>query len=248
MQKRNSWRKRLMPTLIATLILSQAAFAFVSADSSSSTNYKVQNVQFGAGGSSSSCSTTYCAQSAIGDITAGTTSSKNYKMSFEHNPDDAPALEVITLGEAQNLGYLDVNHTSTAADIVKVLNYSGSGYSLEMTGAPPGQGTHNLDSLTTPTSAHTGAEQFGVNLVANNDPSVGSSPVEVATSTKNYGIPTDNYDTPNLFAYNNGDYVASSSGGDGETDYTISMIIDISNTTPLGHYSASFNTVVVPSY
>ena len=248
MQKRNNWRGKIIGSFVATLLITQGFFAFVAADSSSSAHYQVQNAQFGAGGSSYSCSTSLCSQSAIGDITAGNASSKNYKMSFEPDPYSIPEMEVITIGGTQNLGYLDTNHTSTASDIVKVLDYSGSGYALQITGTPPGQGTHELDALTSPSSAHAGAEQFGINLVANTDPAVGASPVQVTSDANDYGQPTANYDSPNLFNYNNGDYVATDKGGDGETDYTISMIIDISNTTPLGHYSAAFNTVVVPAY
>jgi hypothetical protein len=233
---------------VATSCLLLLACAPVSAESSNSTNYQVQNVQFGAGGSNNSCSSSYCAQSAIGDTTAGTANSKNYQVQFEPNPSGKPLMEVETIGGQQDLGYLDVSRTSTASDLVKVLNYSGSGYSVEITGNPPGQGAHDLDPLTAPSSAHVGAEQFGINLVANTDPVVGSNPVDTSSSDSTIGYPTPNYSTPNLFMYKNGDYVAGSSGSYGEADYTVSMIVDISNATPTGHYSGDFNTVIVPSY
>lgn len=246
MRKQQPWLKKVSAIAFALLLCCPSMI--VSASSSSSTHYVVNNVQFNSGGSSSSCSTTYCSQSSLGQTLSGVSSSQNYRVSFAPDPNRQSLMEVETIGGTQNLGYLDVNHTSTATDIVKILNYSGDGYTLEILGLPPGQGTHTLDPLSSPTSAHPGAEQFGMNLVANSDPAVGANPIQTSSSIKNYGQPTDNYDTPNLFTYNNGDSVAQSKGGYGETDYTISMIINISNTTPVGNYGGAFNTLVVPSY
>ena len=45
-----------------------------------------------------------------------------------------------------------------------------------------------------------------------------------------------------------GDVVASSDTSSSETDYTMSMIINVSNVTPGGRYNGVFSAVVVPLY
>src|SRR5262249_36782928 len=126
--------------------------------------------------------------------------------------------------------------------------YLSNGYTLQISGAAPSQGTHHLTALATPTTSHQGAEQFGVNLVANSTPAVGANPVQVPSGSIGFGTVTDDYITPDLFKYVEGEPVAQSSTSNGETDYTLSMIINVSNITPGGRYTGVYSAVVVPTY
>lgn len=232
-------------SLITFIVLSSLS---VYADTTSSTHYTVTGAQFDSGSSAHSCSSSYCTQASAGDTVTGNTSSKDYGLSFESDPQKNPLIEVETVSGLQNLGNLDVTSTSATESLLKIKDYSTVGYFVQLNGPPPGQGTHQIDPITSPSSSHKGAEQFGINLVSNTDPLIGSNPVQSSTNPASYGLPTDNYDTPNLFMYQDGDTIAESKEGNGETDYTISMIINVSDTTPIGHYQGTFSTLVVPLY
>lgn len=215
---------------------------------SSSTNYKVTETQFGAGGSLQDCSTNYCAKTSVGDTATGGTSSTNYSAQAGFNTSDVPLLEVTVLGGAQNLGVLDVDITATATSTIKVRNYLSNGYVLQLTGQPPAAGTHTLTALTVPSTSHQGAEQFGINLAANTSPAIGANPVQVPSGSFSFGTVTEDYATPDLFKYVEGDVVAQSLSSSGETDYTMSMILNVSNVTPGGRYTGSFSVVAVPIF
>jgi len=225
------------------------AVGTVAADTTSSDHYKASETHFGTGADLQDCSSTYCAKLSVGDTTVGNSNSTTYFSAlFGSGNTDQPLLEVITESGAQNLGVLDTTHTATATRIIKVRSYLSSGYTIQITGNPPTQGTHQLNTISTPSTSHAGAEQFGINMVANTSPNLGSDPVQVPTSSTSYGYAADDYATSNLFKYVNGDIVARSDRSSGETDFTLSMIINVSNNTPAGHYDGSYSAVVVPIY
>jgi hypothetical protein len=218
---------------------------------SSSGNYSISEVQIGGNGNAShDCSSSYCAQESVGGTSVGSASSASYAAQFGADTTDVPLLEVIISGGNQNLGTLDPSTTATATFGVKVRSYLSAGYTIYATGAPPSQGEHSLKALDTacPCTSQPGAEQFGINLVANTTPNIGSAPVQVPSGTFSFGAVTADYDQSNLFKYHNGDAIAGSSASTGETDYTLSMILNISDATPGGHYTSDFSAVVVPAY
>lgn len=218
---------------------------------SNSSNYSVSEVQIGGNGSAlHDCSTSYCAQEQLGDTVDGRGNSANYSAQFGGDTTNTPLLEVIVSGGTQDLGVLQSSATSTASFSVKVRSYLSSGYAMYITGSPPSQGQHTLKTLYTscPCTSQPGTEQFGINLAANTSPSVGADPVQVPSSTYGFGTAEANYDQSNLFMYHDGDEVGFSPTSTGETDYTISMIMNISNATPGGRYTSNFNAIVAPSY
>jgi len=225
-----------------------ASIGQARADTSSSTSYKLDQAQFGSGSQSQSCSSTYCADSAAGDTVVGSASSDNYSAQFGSLTTDVPLLEVIASGGVQELGVLDADTTGSAAASLKIRSYLTNGYIVQVTGSAPTQGTHALTALTTPSSSHAGAEQFGINLADNSTPDIGADPVHVPSSDFSDGVVTSDYSNPNLFKYVDGDVVAHSYKSSGETDYTITMLLNVSNVTPGGHYYGAFSAVVVPLY
>lgn len=218
---------------------------------SSSTNYSVNDVQIGGNGSATNdCSTNYCSQATIGDTVAGSASSTNYSAKFGDDTTDTPLLEVIVEGSNTYLGTLDPGTTYTATHVIKVRSYLSDGYALYISGSAPSQGEHTLKAMSTgcPCTSDPGTEQFGINLAYNTSPSVGAAAIQVPSGQFSFGAVTQNYATSNQFMYNNGDEVASSTTSTGETDYTLSLIVNISNATPAGHYSDSLSAIVVPAY
>ena len=231
--------------LAAVIAVFGAPAAF--AQTSSSTHYSVTETQFNAG-QMNSCSGNYCAKASIGDAGTGTSDAANYLASFGSVTTDQPTLEMIVDPGTSNLGDLDTTHTATKTAIVRVLSYLSDGYTLQITGDPPKYGSHTLTALASPTASYAGTEQFGMNVVANTSPSVGSDPQQIPDGQTSFGVVNSGYDTANHFKYVNGDTVAHSSTQSGRTDYMISMIVNISNLTPAGHYTGDFSAVVTPTY
>jgi hypothetical protein len=240
-------RLRLAISLGVIVSLGLAGQVFAQAASSSS-SYGVTEVQFGAGSSLNDCSASYCAKTSAGDLAAGRAASDNYSAQVGFNTSDEPMLEVITEVNNQDLGVLDTATTATAQASVKVRTYLSSGYVMQITGHTPNMGARYLEPLLGATAAEPGTEQFGINLVDNSTPDVGAAPVQVPSGEFSYGAVADGYNTPNEFKYLSGDVVAQSDSSTGETDYTISMIVNISNLTPGGKYTGSFSAVVTPTF
>lgn len=228
------------------MTLAGAGTAF--AQTSTSPTYKVSETEFGATSMHQNCSDQYCAKASIGDMSGGSSASETGTATFDTPDSNEPRLEVIVEPGASNLGVLTTEATATKTTIVRISNYLGDGYTLLIEGAPPKFGSHTLSTSGTPTSSVAGTEQFGINVVANTTPSVGAAPQQVPSGQGTFGEVDDDYDTPNLFKFTDGDVIARSQAASGRTDYTISMIVNVSNATPAGHYSGDFSAIVLPAY
>ncbi|MEO5950606.1 MAG: hypothetical protein ABIQ04_04115 [Candidatus Saccharimonadales bacterium] len=218
------------------------------AQTATSNNYQVTETQFGASSSSQNCSTQYCAQASIGDAGAGSAASSGTSAVFGPITNSDPLLEVIVDPGVSNLGVLTTESTATKTTTVQVRNYLSDGYILQIVGTPPKYGNHTLSTPSTPVRATPGTEQFAINAATNTTPHVGADPIQVPSNQTSFGIATTDYRTADLFKYVSGDIVARSSSASGQTSYTISMIVNISNSTPAGHYSGDFSAVVIPVY
>jgi len=249
MQKRRLWRYILLVLflLLAVLIplgISGSAMAVTS----SSSHYQVTQTQFTSGTSTQSCSGSYCAKVSIGDAAVGNASSTNNTAKFGSITNSDPLLEVMVVAGQSNLGTLTTETTATKTTTVKVRNYLSGGYVLQIIGDPPKYNGHTLSTSNTPVQSVPGTEQFGINAVANTNPTVGANLVQVPNDKTSFGSVYANYSSPNLFMFSSGDNIAHSTSSSGETDYTISMIVNISNGTLAGHYSGDFSAVVIPVY
>jgi hypothetical protein len=246
MQKRRLWRY-ILPVLLAVLVpigIGGTAMAVTS----SSSNYQVTETQFTSGTAVQSCSGSYCAKVSIGDAAVGDAASADNTAKFGSITNSDPLLEVIVEAGQSNLGTLTTETTATKTTTVKIRNYLSGGYVLQIIGDPPKYNGHALSTSSTPVQSVPGTEQFGINAVANTNPRVGADLVQVPDEKTSFGSVYDNYKSPNLFMFTSGDNIAHSTSSSGETDYTISMIVNISNGTPAGHYSGDFSAVVIPVY
>jgi hypothetical protein len=122
------------------------------------------------------------------------------------------------------------------------------GYSVQMIGAAPSQGTHTLTPLTIPATSQAGQEQFGINLVNNSTPNIGADPVKLPDNESAMSYVSAGYSNANQFKYVSEDIIAENYSESGEVEYTISMILNISNATPGGKYTSDFSAVVVPFF
>lgn len=233
--------------LLAVAIIN-GALETVHAETSSSTNYQMTDSEFSSMSNKLNCSASYCAKASIGDMSAPVSKTPTSKAQFGPITASDPLLEVIVDPGASNLGELTTERTAFKTMTVRVRTYLSNGYILQIVGSPPKYNGHALNTPTTPTSSQMGTEQFGINATVNTTPGVGANPVQVPSGQTSFGQVKDNYKIANQFMYVSGDEVAYSDSESGRTDYTISMIVNVSNSTPAGHYSGDFSAVVTPIF
>lgn len=235
-----------MAALSLVLVVASAGTAW--AQTSSSTTYMITETQLGGGGSNvESCSGQYCAKATIGSGVDNPASSPG-TIQFTPPQDNEPRLEVIIEPGQSNLGVLSAEQTATKTTIVKINNYLVGGYTLQIFGDLPKFGNHTIAAMSTKASSSAGTEQFGINLAANTVPNVGAAPQQVPSDSAEFGQVEDDYDDANFFKYVSGEVIARSNAESGRTDFTISFIFNISNTTPPGQYDGEYTAVVVPAY
>lgn len=143
------------------------------------------------------------------------------------------------------LGTLSTSATGTGTSAIQVATNAASGYSLTYSGntLQAAAGAIDIDALATTTASATGSEQFGLNVVSNTAPSVGSNISGTGTATGSTG-----YTTANSFKFLTGDPIASASGPTNSNTITVSYIANISGATPAGAYSTLLTYVATANF
>jgi len=244
MRKHRLWTG--VKVMLAVMLVVASGAGTANAITSSSNNYQMTETQFGS--SEKSCSGQYCAEASIGEATDGSATTTG-SAQFEDITDNEPFLDMIIEPGDSNLGVLSTERTSTKTTSIKIRSYLISGgYSLQIIGDAPKYGDHTLSTPTTPTTSTPGTEMFGINVVANTSPSVGANPVQVPADQQVFGVANDNYKIPNKFMYQSEAVIAHGQTDSGRTDYTVSMVVNISNSTPAGKYTGDFTAMLIPAY
>jgi len=244
MRKQRLWTG--VKVMLAVLLVVASGAGTANAITSSSNNYQMTETQFG--NTQKSCSGQYCAEASIGEATDGKNTTDGTAQ-FEDIVNNEPFLDMIVEPGDSNLGVLSTERTATKTTSIKIRSYLISGgYSLQIIGEAPKYGDHHLNTSGTPMASTPGVEMFGINVVANTSPAVGANPVQVPADQQVFGVANDNYKTPNKFMYENEDVIAHGQTDSGRTDYTVSMIVNISSSTPAGKYTGDFTAMLIPAY
>lgn len=236
-------KKLLSAAFLLAMICSPKVLAVYS-----SSNYSANEVQFGIGGGLQS-SPNYQAQSSVGDLGVGNATSSNYQIEGGFNTTAAPFLEAYVAGGTIDLGSLSTIAAAHTTATFHVRDYLSSGYIVQTVGKPPTYGSHTIAPMTSGGTSSAGTEQFGMNLVANTSPAnFGANPAQNPDASFGFGYAAPGYATVNNYKYNQGDVIAKSDKSSGETDYTVSYIMNISNQTPGGTYVYNQDFVVTATY
>jgi hypothetical protein len=229
-----------MAVLLTSLVFAQEA---------ASPNYKVDELFIGSGGSNDAASASYQGRASIGDLNIGNSSSTNFQAYASFTTTGEPVLEVVSSGASLDLGTLSASSTATGTATFSVRTYLASGYVVITRGAAP---TNENGATIAPMSgggaSTIGSEQFGMNLKDNTTPNIGAEAVQVPDSSFSYGYAETGYGTVDNFKYNDGDTIARSDSSSGETDYTISYIVNISPITEAGLYVFAQDLIVVSTF
>lgn len=229
------------------VLVAMCGLSAVYAENPSSSHYELSESGFNSG-TLDGCSGSFCARASIGDVGGGEAKTATSTANFGSVTPDEPSLDVIVDPGESDLGVLTTERTATKTMVVRVRNYLSNGYVMQITGTPPKYGNHTLATPTAPSPSTKGTEQFAINAAVNTNPNVGAAPVQVPDNGFSFGVVNTDYASANQFKYVSGDDVAHSTSQSGRTDYTISMIINIAQNTPAGHYSGDFSAVVIPVY
>lgn len=242
MQTRRLWSfgaGALVAALLVIGLVGGTAFA-----QSSSNSYQMVESQFGNTTSNESCSAGYCATVSIGNDSGSSATVPE----FGEVQYSEPILEMIVIPGESNLGNLTTEQAGSKEMQVKIRNYMTGGYRLQIIGTAPTYGDHTLSTLATPTTSQPGTEQFGINVIANTTPDVGVNPIAQPGGGDATNTILANYKITNQFMYVSGQTIAETATNTGGADYTISMIVNISNATPAGKYTSDFAAVVMPYF
>lgn len=229
------------------LVISGASTAL--ATTSRSPSFELSEPEFGAGAALETCSGQYCAQASIGDMGGGGIGGA-LSATFSGGPEteEEPLLEVIVVPGVSHLGVLSTDTTAHRTVELKIRTYNSDGYIVQIVGEPPRYQDHVLQAPASPVAATPGTEQFALNIAANTSPLVGKDPVQVPSGDMSFGYALPNYTTPNLFMYQSGAMIAQSDKESGQTDYTITMIVNIAGSTPAGHFTGDYAAIVTPRF
>lgn len=204
------------------------------ADDLQSTHYQINESFVGGGGLTGESSPNYNVAETIGDVAVGNSTSSNYQVNAGYTTTSDPALTFIVDSANINFGHLSTSTTAHGTATFHVIDYTSFGYNVAVIGTPPTNGSYTLDGMTSTGPSQVGTEQFGINLRANTSPfAQGADPLG------GFGTWGTGYGTVNQYRYNDGEVIATAPKSSGQTDYTISYIVNISSTTGGGTYTGN---------
>lgn len=232
--------------LALSLLSSPAALATVPA----STNYRFDETSVGVSSMLESSSTNFRATSGAGDTAIGNSSSDNFQTESGSDTSPDPNLTFSMTSTSANFGTFSPSAASTSTTTFSVINYTSFGYVVQIAGRPPTYANNPIDAMSANAASQPGVEQFGINLVANTDPtSFGANPNNGTTPNDfGFGQAAPNYATPNQFRYVAGETIAQAPKSSGKTDYTISYLVNVTSLTPGGTYGTDQTLIVTGTY
>ncbi|HUC20799.1 MAG TPA: hypothetical protein VMR98_04880, partial [Candidatus Polarisedimenticolaceae bacterium] len=215
----------------------------VFAETLRSPNFTVDESFVGGGGQVNGSSTNFKADSAVGETGIGNSTSTGFQTNSGYITTSDPALTFVVNTSVINFGALSASATATATSTFSVINYTSYGYVVQTIGPPPGTGSYVLNGMSSSGPSQTGVEQYGINLRANTSPvSFGANP------GGGVGVAVGGYNSPDNFKYVTGDTIASAPKSSGQTNFTISYIVNASNTTRGGTYTGTQSLICTGTY
>lgn len=146
-------------------------------------------------------------------------------------------------GSSIDFGDFSTTATKTAVSQFAVACNDNDGYSISIEGDTLSSGVNIIPTRINQSASTIGSGQFGINLTDNTVPPIGASVVGSGD-----GIVASDYDDSNLYKYEDGDIIASSPVSTTFNRFTISYVVNISNTQPSGVYETSMTLLAVASF
>lgn len=243
----------LLRVFVFCAVIAFGAFLFSTviskktfAEDLKSVNYTLREGSIGSGSLNQSSSSSYRITDATGDIGIGNSASSNFNLSAGSKTPVDPTLSFAITNATTNFPTFSASSASMATATFRVLNYTSYGYIVQIQGTSPTNNGHTIPALSSTSTSSPGTEQFGINLVANTSPAnIGANP---SNGGYGFGQASPNYSTPNQFRFVSGETIASAPKSSGETNYTISYLVNVAGLTPGGIYNSDITLIVVGTY
>ncbi|USN96743.1 MAG: hypothetical protein H6797_00895 [Candidatus Nomurabacteria bacterium] len=146
-------------------------------------------------------------------------------------------------GSTVDLGTASTTATATGTSVFAASTNGEHGYTVTVTGPTLTSGSNTITAMAANAASSVGTSQFGINLVSNATPSVGSNVSGTGTAAA-----TANYNTANSFRFASGDAVASVSVPTNANAFTVSYIANIAGVTPPGIYTTNLHYDATANY
>ena len=237
--------------LVSVLVVALLRPVIVWAQTSSSTNYQVNEAYFGTGGDVNASSGSYQVQGGLGSLGVGEASSSSYGAFGGFITPADEYLEMVVNQSTIDLGTLSPSATATGTGTFYVRAYINGSYNVITVSNPPtNESGASINAKSTAAAPAIGSEEFGINLVDNTAPNIGNNPAPAPNSTYANGEAAPGYNAADNFKYGVGDIIARSGSGRawGQTNFTISYIANIADTTPAGLYVMHHDLVVIATF
>lgn len=134
---------------------------------------------------------------------------------------------------------------STAVDTSKFAAATNApdGYHIIVDGTTMTAGNKVIPALNTPQGSQSGVSQFGMNLRANTNPTIGLEPAGPGTAQ-----PSSNYDQPNQFMFKPGDGLVETTAPNDRVTFTASYIVNVSEVQEPGVYTTTLTYICTGSF
>lgn len=146
-------------------------------------------------------------------------------------------------GNTVNLGTGSTTATQSGTSVLAASTNASSGYTITVNGATLTSGSNTITALSSGGTSTVGTKQFGLNLVSNTTPSVGSAASGTGTATAATG-----YATSNNFRFVTGETIASVGGPSNANTFTVSYIANIDGLTPAGSYTSNLTYIATANF
>lgn len=141
-----------------------------------------------------------------------------------------------------NFGELRTNQSRFLTSQFSVATNDPGGYTTFVAGPTMTSGNNTIPALDPPTSSQAGNSQFGLNLRANTNPSVGAEPTGVGS-----GAISGGYNTINQFFFKNQVIAASPISSDFNA-FTVSYIVNVNGSQQPGIYSTTLTYIATAAF
>jgi len=146
-------------------------------------------------------------------------------------------------GDYINFGDLSPTHSNQATSQLLVATNAANGYVVQVYGNSLTSGNNVIPALANGSFSQPGTSQFGLNLRANTTPAIGTDPVGVGN-----GQPAAAYNQPNQYRYVSNDTLVSTQAADDYRKYTVSYLVNIAASQPIGIYASTLTYVAVGNF
>lgn len=244
----NKKTKYIIYAVVMTVsaLITHFAIASIADAAMDSTNYKIWLDKVGSGAGGPDVSTTnYKMLGNVLEHTADIASSGNYSEIPGFGPIDSgePTVGFAVQDTSVDFGVLTPVTTATATHTFSAYTNSNAGYQIKVIGDSMNNANYTISGIgSTAASSSAGTEQFGINLKDNASPDIGAEPAG------GNGAPTATYGTLDKFAFTNGDVIAEATSFSNQTNFTVSVILNIAEDSPAGYYTTELTYEFIPTF